>query len=139
MYYCCCHLPQPTRRTLAYSSDALLRGHRHLRPHPNRTLYLPIRLDADDQPNGSTILFGGRLPVGFRYAGVRCGCTCFDSLGTCPDNILTYTLRPGTFDIYGSSHQLFHVLVVMATVLHLVGIFEAFDYNYYNRKCTAYH
>jgi adiponectin receptor len=42
---------------------------------------------------------------------------------------------PGKFDMYGSSHQLFHVLVVIATVLHLVGMLETFDYNYHHRMC----
>lgn len=47
-------------------------------------------------------------------------------------------LRPGTFDIYGSSHQIFHVLVVFATVAHLVGFLTAFDYNYANRQCASH-
>ncbi|KAL7936382.1 mPR-typeG-protein-coupled receptor [Trichoderma chlorosporum] len=42
---------------------------------------------------------------------------------------------PGKFDFYGSSHQLFHILVVFATVFQLVGILNAFDYNHTNRKC----
>ncbi|KAK2605611.1 hypothetical protein N8I77_008437 [Diaporthe amygdali] len=42
---------------------------------------------------------------------------------------------PGKFDIYGSSHQIFHLLVVLATVTQLVGLLAAFDYNYHNRAC----
>ncbi|KAI1385588.1 mPR-like GPCR protein [Hypoxylon trugodes] len=45
------------------------------------------------------------------------------------------SVKPGTFDIFGSSHQIFHVLVVMATVVHLAGVLDALDYNYYNRQC----
>ncbi|KAI1372185.1 mPR-like GPCR protein [Hypoxylon crocopeplum] len=45
------------------------------------------------------------------------------------------SISPGTFDIYGSSHQIFHVLVVLATVVHLAGVLDALDYNYYNRQC----
>ncbi|KAL7946831.1 mPR-typeG-protein-coupled receptor [Trichoderma barbatum] len=45
---------------------------------------------------------------------------------------------PGQFDIYGSSHQLFHILVVFATVTQLIGILDAFDYNYVNRKCSSF-
>ncbi|OTA92190.1 hypothetical protein M434DRAFT_22031 [Hypoxylon sp. CO27-5] len=45
------------------------------------------------------------------------------------------SISPGTFDIYGSSHQIFHILVVMATVVHLAGVLDALDYNYYNRQC----
>ncbi|KAI1339675.1 adiponectin receptor protein 1 [Xylariaceae sp. FL0016] len=43
---------------------------------------------------------------------------------------------PGKFNLFGSSHQVFHVLVVLATVLHLMGVLYAFDYNYYNRQCS---
>ena len=35
---------------------------------------------------------------------------------------------PGRFDIWGSSHQIFHVLVVMAAASHLVGLVKAFDH-----------
>lgn len=36
-------------------------------------------------------------------------------------------LAPGRFDIWGSSHQLFHVLVVLAALAHLRGLVVAFD------------
>ncbi|KAI9929114.1 hypothetical protein ASPWEDRAFT_49233 [Aspergillus wentii DTO 134E9] len=39
-------------------------------------------------------------------------------------------LRPGSFDILGSSHQIFHVLVVCAAVAHLTGLLKAFDYRH---------
>lgn len=42
-------------------------------------------------------------------------------------------LRPGTFDIWGSSHQIFHVLVVLAAMSHLVGLIKAFDYEHSSR------
>ncbi|KAI0554863.1 mPR-like GPCR protein [Xylaria curta] len=45
-------------------------------------------------------------------------------------------VQPGTFDIFGSSHQIFHILVVVATLVHLVGILNALDYNYHNRQCS---
>jgi adiponectin receptor len=38
--------------------------------------------------------------------------------------------RPGKFDILGSSHQIFHVLVVSGALAHLVGIVQAFRYNH---------
>ncbi|KAK3358134.1 mPR-like GPCR protein [Lasiosphaeria hispida] len=44
---------------------------------------------------------------------------------------------PGKFDIWGSSHQLFHIMVVLATVTQLVGILEAFDYNFFHRTCSS--
>jgi adiponectin receptor len=39
-------------------------------------------------------------------------------------------LRPGKFDLWGSSHQIFHVLVVCAAVAHLTGLLRAFDYRH---------
>ncbi|PTB34927.1 hypothetical protein M441DRAFT_154558 [Trichoderma asperellum CBS 433.97] len=45
---------------------------------------------------------------------------------------------PGKFDIYGSSHQIFHILVVFATVVQLIGILEAFNYNYIHRTCSSH-
>lgn len=39
-------------------------------------------------------------------------------------------LAPGSFDIWGSSHQIFHVLVVAAAVAHLTGLVKAFDYHH---------
>lgn len=37
---------------------------------------------------------------------------------------------PGTFDIWGSSHQLFHVLILLAAALHLYGMVKAFDFHH---------
>ncbi|CAD6504907.1 BgTH12-00408 [Blumeria graminis f. sp. triticale] len=34
------------------------------------------------------------------------------------------------FDIWGSSHQLFHILVVMAAICHLYGLLIAFDFHH---------
>ncbi|OJK05231.1 hemolysin III family protein [Aspergillus aculeatinus CBS 121060] len=39
-------------------------------------------------------------------------------------------LRPGQFDLWGSSHQIFHVLVVCAAIAHLTGLLKAFDYRH---------
>jgi adiponectin receptor len=39
-------------------------------------------------------------------------------------------LWPGKFDILGSSHQIFHTLVVFAAVSHLTGLLSAFDYRH---------
>ena len=40
---------------------------------------------------------------------------------------------PGKYDIWGSSHQIFHVLVVLAAASHLVGLIQAFDYEHGQR------
>ncbi|KAI2640644.1 HlyIII-domain-containing protein [Hypomontagnella submonticulosa] len=37
---------------------------------------------------------------------------------------------PGTFDIWGSSHQLFHILILLAAASHLTGMAKAFDYHH---------
>src|ERR1700733_5840699 len=40
------------------------------------------------------------------------------------------SVKPGKFDMWGSSHNIFHVLVVIATFVHLAGIWQAFGYHY---------
>ena len=48
------------------------------------------------------------------------------------------SIKPGYFDIWGSSHQIFHVLVVIATFVHFTGIWHAFAYHYeHNRICAV--
>lgn len=37
---------------------------------------------------------------------------------------------PGTYDIWGSSHQIFHMFVVLAAVTHFYGMAKAFDYHH---------
>ncbi|KAI0144284.1 hemolysin-III channel protein Izh2 [Xylariaceae sp. FL1272] len=37
---------------------------------------------------------------------------------------------PGSFDIWGHSHQLFHVLILLAAAAHLKGMTTAFDYHH---------
>jgi len=37
---------------------------------------------------------------------------------------------PGRFDVWGTSHQLFHVLVVAAAVVHLFGVWSAYGWHY---------
>lgn len=46
-------------------------------------------------------------------------------------------LAPGRFDIWGSSHQIFHVLVVMAAGAHLIGLLKAFDYAHSSRSLVG--
>ena len=38
--------------------------------------------------------------------------------------------NPGKYDIWGSSHQIFHVLVVVAAVTHFGGLVTAFDWHH---------
>ena len=46
---------------------------------------------------------------------------------------------PGKFDIWLGSHQIFHVLVVVASLVHLYGVWTAFAWNYETqRMCPAH-
>ncbi|KAF7948012.1 hypothetical protein EAE96_009080 [Botrytis aclada] len=55
---------------------------------------------------------------------------------------VVYSLRipecyfPGKFDIIGHSHQIFHILVVAASVMHLVGLLKAYEHEYYYPRCA---
>ncbi|KAJ9611340.1 hypothetical protein H2200_004524 [Cladophialophora chaetospira] len=44
---------------------------------------------------------------------------------------------PGKFDIWGSSHQIFHVLVLTAAGTHLAGVIKAFDYCHQYVRCAG--
>ncbi|KAI8964928.1 HlyIII-domain-containing protein [Daldinia sp. FL1419] len=44
---------------------------------------------------------------------------------------------PRTFDIWGSSHQIFHVLVLLAAASHLTGMAKAFDYHHSIMECKC--
>lgn len=37
---------------------------------------------------------------------------------------------PGKLDIWGSSHQIFHVCVLLAAATHFYGMAKAFDYHH---------
>lgn len=41
-------------------------------------------------------------------------------------------LRPLRYDLYGSSHQVLHVAVILAGLAHMFGLFRAFDYLHTN-------
>ena len=43
---------------------------------------------------------------------------------------------PGKFDLWGS-HSIFHVLVVCAAVVQLMGYLDAFDYAHANLTCSS--
>lgn len=46
-------------------------------------------------------------------------------------------LRPLKYDIYGSSHQVLHVAVILAGLAHMFGLFRAFDYLHtHGSVCT---
>ncbi|KAF2761282.1 HlyIII-domain-containing protein [Pseudovirgaria hyperparasitica] len=45
---------------------------------------------------------------------------------------------PGKFDIWGSSHQIFHCFVVAAAAIHFVGLVKAFD-HWHGLRATSPH
>ncbi|KAJ5584558.1 hemolysin-III channel protein Izh2 [Penicillium hispanicum] len=44
-------------------------------------------------------------------------------------------LSPGTFDVFGSSHQIFHFLILFAAGFHLKGLLTTFDWNHQRAAC----
>lgn len=47
---------------------------------------------------------------------------------------LPESIWPGRFDIWFSSHQFFHIFVVIASLVHLYGVWVAFDWNYQHQR-----
>lgn len=47
------------------------------------------------------------------------------------------SIWPGSFDIWCSSHQIFHVLVVAAASTHMYGVWKAWNYHQTSRICSA--
>ncbi|KAK2742831.1 hypothetical protein FQN57_005122 [Myotisia sp. PD_48] len=48
---------------------------------------------------------------------------------------LPESLKPGRFDMWFNSHQIFHSLAVLATVIHTLALWNVFDRNYMNNIC----
>jgi adiponectin receptor len=44
------------------------------------------------------------------------------------------SIWPGKFNVWGGSHQIFHVLVLGGAVAHLWGVWEAYRWNYWNER-----
>ena len=44
-------------------------------------------------------------------------------------------LSPGSFDIWGHSHQLFHICAVIGTGFHVLGLKRAFEYRHNSMSC----
>ncbi|KLU90902.1 hypothetical protein MAPG_09427 [Magnaporthiopsis poae ATCC 64411] len=44
--------------------------------------------------------------------------------------------KPGRFDIFGASHQIFHVLVAASAAVHLCGLLSALRWNHENARCS---
>ena len=53
------------------------------------------------------------------------GAICLSSANRMPEK-----LAPGRFDLYFASHQIFHVLVLLAALAHYEAILTAFDYRH---------
>lgn len=77
----------------------------------------------------------GIILNGWELQGQRMAITYFMGLGLLnATGTVIYAARvpekwyPKTFDIYGSSHQIMHVLVICGALSHAIGLLKAFDY-----------
>ena len=43
--------------------------------------------------------------------------------------------KPGWFDIWGQSHQIFHVLMAVGLTVHFSAFAKAFDYTHTMKQC----
>lgn len=43
--------------------------------------------------------------------------------------------RPGLFDVWGQSHQVFHVLMAVGLTVHFSAFVKAFDYAHTAKRC----
>ena len=43
--------------------------------------------------------------------------------------------HPGRYDVWGSSHQIFHVLILLAAMSQLIGLLTAFHHARTSAKC----
>lgn len=43
--------------------------------------------------------------------------------------------KPGWFDIWGQSHQIFHVLMALGLTVHFSAFAKAFDYTHTRKQC----
>ena len=79
------------------------------------------------RPSGRVVHLGGWLVCGTLH------CSSLPTRGTADIRMQARwpeRTAPGKFDVIGSSHQIFHVLVVLAAVSHLVGLVTAFDHRH---------
>ncbi|KAI0483656.1 hypothetical protein F4859DRAFT_512304 [Xylaria cf. heliscus] len=44
---------------------------------------------------------------------------------------------PQKFDIWGASHQIFHLFVVLSAAIHVWGILTVYDWVYNNPQCPG--
>jgi adiponectin receptor len=58
--------------------------------------------------------------------GICYGIGAFFFATRIPESIL-----PGKFDILFGSHQIFHVMVVVASIVHFMGVWDTYRWNYY--------
>lgn len=43
--------------------------------------------------------------------------------------------RPGAFDLWGQSHQIFHILIAVGLTIHFSAFAKAFNYEHTIKKC----
>jgi predicted membrane channel-forming protein YqfA (hemolysin III family) len=83
------------------------------------------------------------VPSRRRYPSFRCiyfCCTTYvlyqkKTLLTIVQNRIPECWFPGSFDVLGQSHTLWHILVFLAMGAHVFGLLQALDYNYNHGIC----
>lgn len=146
--------PSPTPAVSRFPRPPDLQFHRHgslrLRPDHPRSVYLS--LPSTRQASGAAVLLPRRGHCACRSCHLHCEFFPKERIpgeemdGESLANELRSSLnqtrfpeawRPGKFDIWGASHQIFHVLVVISAMVHLYGILSAFRWNYENPRCPT--
>lgn len=114
----------------------------HVRCRPRRPWVHHIRIPRTRRAHGSQVDPVGRVPLHFGCRYLRCKCfLSFDNQEIIFSSHLTifffyvqarWPERSASqkFDIWGSSHQIFHVLILFAAASHLYGTTRAFDFHH---------
>ena len=73
--------------------------------------------------------------------GVSRTCLAFASLYRCLHDLhlqqtrIPEAWKPGFFDLWGQSHQIFHVLMAIGLTVHFSAFAKAFDYTHNTKRC----
>lgn len=87
----------------------------------------------------------GILLYGFEEQKERISLGWIGMLATCNGvGCVVYTIKfperwfPGRFDIWGASHQVMHIMVVLAALCYTVAIVNSFDYRHRHGPVVCY-
>ena len=144
------HQPQIPHAQLAALPSGHVRGHGSQRRISRTARHLHVRSGSDARFDRAFLAGTARISV-----CVRSGTLCGKSPRTLRsqfspmfpyDKVLTLgpaqartpeKWNPGYFDVWGSSHQIFHVLILLAAMAHLIGLLTAFHYRHEQPTCQV--